>query len=358
MFSDNTVSQLRREGGVLSSRSGMSLRLPPAAGFCQGVASAIAKLGALLEESKPEQRKLLLGEMIHNESVNQEFVRRGITLLSEEQSAALFTEAAEAETKYIIPAFGLSLELEEALRRHALRPEQILDCSCPNVRRIWQQVERLGAAGQALLLHGSPGHQEVLGIWSRVRRHAQAGAVLPDLDAAQKFLLAAVSGFQDGDYPAELLWQPEKLASLPWTLLNQTTVLRSDCRRLAELLAQTRSKERFTWVDSTCSATRQRQEQAELLCQQGCDLILVVGSPSSSNTNKLYLLAAKHGKTFFVGSDKDIEPNCIRHYLPASKEWRCEADWLQGKPDKVCILSGASCPDSLLGALIRKLAEY
>ena len=172
MFSDNTVSQLRREGGVLSSRSGMSLRLPPAAGFCQGVASAIAKLGALLEESKPEQRKLLLGEMIHNESVNQEFVRRGITLLSEEQSAALFTEAAEAETKYIIPAFGLSLELEEALRR---TPQALqTDCSRPNVRRIWQQV-RLGAAGQALLLHGSP-HRRCCS--SRVWRHAQAGAVL------------------------------------------------------------------------------------------------------------------------------------------------------------------------------------
>ncbi|NMA43216.1 MAG: hypothetical protein GX946_07525 [Oligosphaeraceae bacterium] len=360
MFSDDTVKQLRQHGGVLQSRSGIALHLAHAAGFCQGVAKAMEKLSALLKNAPANSRKLLLGEMIHNESVNHTLIDCGVELLTEEQSAALFAAPAEANTntKYIIPAFGLSLELEEPLRQHVLDSEQILDCCCPNVRRIWQQVEKFGVAGRALLLHGSPGHQEVLGIWSRIRRHAKAGALLPTPDSAQKFLQAAAKSFQDGAYPAELLWQPHKLIELPWTLINQTTVLRSDCRQIAELLAAARRKDRFTWVETTCIATRQRQEQAEQLCREGCDIILVVGSPSSSNTNKLYLLAAKHAKSFFVSSDKDIEQETLRHYLPDPGIWRNETNWLQCKPNKICILSGASCPDSLLGAVIRKLARY
>lgn len=357
-FSDATVSRLRQQGCQILHPSGVEIVFPASAGFCHGVAYAVKKLCQhLAQDNLSSKRKFLLGPMIHNETVNQAFSESGVTVLSKGQADSEFPKKSLSSDCYIIPAFGLSIEDEEKLRAFACADAEIIDCSCPNVRYIWRKVKELGGQGHAVLLHGSPGHHEVMGIWSRIKRETKAAALIPDLQAAKKFIAAYHKGFPENSYKS-YLHNAENFAALPWTMLNQTTMLHKDCIKIAEYFQkETAGKNEFTWLKTTCQATRLRQQEAAELCESDCDLILVLGSITSSNTGKLYLLAKEKQQSYFVSNAENLQKNNIKHYLLKEKRWENTQNWLPDNLKKIGILCGASCPDLELGKLLNKLQK-
>lgn len=168
-------------------------------------------------------------------------------------------------------------------------------------------------------------------------------------------------------------------------VVNQTTMLASDTQAIADLLRQTMIdaygltgsavEERFADTrDTLCYATLDNQSAVMGMLETAADLAIVVGGYNSSNTSHLVELCEEKLPTFFISSEeKIISPREILHYdIHQKKELHAE-NWLPGLgtagailnepgassgPTRILITSGASCPDSLVEAVIRKLAAY
>lgn len=354
-FCDPHIDQLRQQQqAVLDLPSGRRVFLPASVGFCQGVRHAVQLLADTLADAN-HQRIWLLGAMIHNPAVNQWFVKQGLTLLPDNDLDSLFTRARPSDV-FVIPAFGLTINLDERLRTFVQAPGRIVDTTCPFVRRVWQAVSQAAAAGDAILIHGKPGHQETMGICSRAARTAPAVAIIPTPDAARRLLASLHVGAQHDDYPRESLINPERLVACNWTLVNQTTMLCTETEEIAGILAKAPGHHgQFTMANTLCPATRTRQAEVDTLCAKHCEVVVVLGGTDSSNTTQLYRLASKQTTTYFLQSPEDLSATSIRHYLPEEHRWNTTNNWLPPPPANIGVLVGASCPDSEIAALLHKL---
>lgn len=355
-FSDPFIDQLRAQRqNVIELTSGRRLALPASVGFCHGVRHAVQLLADTVAAAQ-QQDIWLLGAMIHNPAVNDYFVKQGVKMLDDHDLDTVFTRA-KATDIFVIPAFGLDCELDERLRAFVQSPGQIVDSTCPFVRRVWQAVEQAATTGAAIVIHGKPGHQETTGIWTRAAKVAPAVAIVPSPAAAHQLLDALPPTTPGAAYPPAWLVNADRLPHCDWMLVNQTTMLCSETEVIAAILANACAKHHgaFTMANTLCNATRARQAEAEKLCAQACEVILVLGGINSSNTTQLYRLAAKHTTTYYLQSPDDLDSHAVRHYLPNEQQWRDSSHWLPPPPATIGILVGASCPDSEIAALIRKL---
>lgn len=353
-FHDDDVTTLRETGGALTLASGRHLVLPGSFGFCQGVRHAVNLLHQTILQSGRRQI-WLLGAMIHNQAVNEQFARRGARIIAENDLESTFI-AARPDDVFIVPAFGLPLDFDRRLRAFVSPPGKIVDATCPFVRRVWQAVSQAAAAGSAVIIHGQPSHQETTAIWSRAAASAAAVAIVPNPDRARQFAATTGTGDLLASYPAELLLNHNRLADAAWTLVNQTTMLGTDTAAVAEILrAASWHQAPLRVADTLCAATQARQDAAQALCRRPCDLIFVLGGTNSSNTTQLYRLAAGHATAFFLQTPDDLLANVVRHFNPATSSWKETRDWLSPSCRTIGILAGASCPDSELGNLIRKI---
>ncbi|MDD4540356.1 MAG: hypothetical protein PHT80_15195, partial [Lentisphaeria bacterium] len=206
---------------------------------------------------------------------------------------------------------------------------------------------------------------------------APAVAIVPSPAAARQLLDALPPTTPGAAYPPAWLLNADRLPHCDWVLVNQTTMLCRETEEVATILANaggnteasdnscasngsnscTCAKHHgaFTMANTLCNATRARQAEAEKLCSQPCEVMLVLGGINSSNTTQLYRLAAKHTTTYYLQSPDDLDSHAIRHYLPNELQWRNNTHWLPPPPATIGILVGASCPDSEIAALIRKL---
>ena len=355
-FHDDDVSTLRAGGGTMPLASGRSLVLPETFGFCQGVRHAVNLLHQTILQH--ESRQIwLLGAMIHNQAVNAQFARHGARIIAEHDLETTFS-AARPDDVFIVPAFGLPLDFDRRLRAFVIPPGKIVDATCPFVRRVWRAVSQAAAAGAAVIIHGQPGHQETAAIWSRAVASAAAVAIVPNPDRARQFAAATGTGDLDASYPAELLFNHDRLADTAWTVVNQTTMLGTDTTAIADILrAASWHQAPLRVADTLCAATQSRQGAAQALCRRPCDLLFVLGGANSSNTTQLYRLAARHATAFFLQSPDDLQASMVRHYNPATSTWEETRNWLPPSCRTIGILAGASCPDSELGNLIRKIAR-
>jgi 4-hydroxy-3-methylbut-2-enyl diphosphate reductase len=154
-------------------------------------------------------------------------------------------------------------------------------------------------------------------------------------------------------------------------VVNQTTMLASDTQAIADFLKQTMIEtygltetavdERFADTrDTLCYATLDNQSAVTGLLEVPADLAIVVGGYNSSNTSHLVELCEEKMPTYFISSEEKIlSPQEILHYNFHKKEETLTKGWLPSSvPLRVLISSGASCPDALVEAVIRKLADY
>jgi 4-hydroxy-3-methylbut-2-enyl diphosphate reductase len=357
-FSDPLIEQLHAEGrNLIELPSGRRIVLPAQVGFCHGVRHAVQLLSDTVANAGAQQRIWLLGAMIHNPAVNDYFVKQGVIMLEDEELTSVFTRA-KPEDIFVIPAFGLDSVLDGRLRAFARNPAQIVDSTCPFVRRVWQAVAAAATRGSAIIIHGKPGHQETNGIWSRAIQAAPAVAIVPSPAAARQLLDMLADDDENAPYPSAWLSHPERLPHCDWTLVNQTTMLCNETEEIAAILAKASPASHrgsCSLANTLCSATRARQAEAVKLCAQGCACIIVLGGTNSSNTTQLYRLAVQHTTTYYLESPDELNGESIRHFLPDSQQWQLSSPWLPPAPANIGILVGASCPDSAIAELIRKL---
>ena len=227
----------------------MKVILAKSAGFCYGVERAVE----LAERTAEERGGAMLGSLIHNDNVVRELAEKGMRRISA-------PEEARAGEAVLIRSHGERREVFDTL---AARGAEIVDATCPNVRRTQQLVSAAEAEGRQVVIVGEASHPEVVAIASRCR-----GAMACDSpEALEKW-------YRDGGFDA----------NTPLLAVAQTTCIRSIWEKCLNFLKKECTNLKV--CDTICGATQKRQTEAAELAAQ-VDVMVVVGDRKSANTRHL-----------------------------------------------------------------------
>ena len=272
-------------------------------GFCAGVDRAIAIVERALQ--KYGAPIYVRHEVVHNRYVVDDLKAKG---------AIFIEDLAEvpAGATLIYSAHGVSL----AVRAEAeMRGFNVFDATCPLVTKVHVEVKKMREAGLEIVMIGHKGHPEVEGTMGQ----SSDGMYLVE---------------EPGDVARLRVKDPARLA-----YVTQTTLSVDDAARVVEAL-----KARFPDIigpkkDDICYATQNRQDAVKKLVRE-CDAVIVVGSPNSSNSNRLREVAEQAGiAAYMVDSAEQIRP-----------------EWLADK-QRVGVTAGASAPEVLVQGVIARLGE-
>jgi 4-hydroxy-3-methylbut-2-enyl diphosphate reductase len=270
-------------------------------GFCAGVDRAIDIVERALElHGAPIYVR---HEIVHNRYVVEDLRAKGAVFIDE-------LDDAPKGAIVVFSAHGVS----KAVRAEAeSRGLQVFDATCPLVTKVHVEVARMRAAGREIVMIGHKGHPEVEGTLGQAREGMYLVETVEDVQALR-------------------VRDPEQLA-----FVTQTTLSVDDAAAVAAAL-----KARFPTIveprkSDICYATQNRQDAVKILAPQ-CDLVLVVGSPNSSNSNRLREVAERKGVTaYLIDSAEAIEPA-----------------WLEGRA-RIGISAGASAPEILVQRVIDRV---
>jgi 4-hydroxy-3-methylbut-2-enyl diphosphate reductase len=267
-------------------------------GYCAGVDRAVQTVERALELYGPPV--YVRKEIVHNKHVVEQLRERGAVFVERE------TEVPEGET-VVFSAHGVAPSVHANADRRTLRT---IDATCPLVTKVHVEAKKFAAQGYTIVLIGHAGHEEVEGTMGEAPESIVLIETEEDVDRLE-------------------VEDPERVA-----YISQTTL---SVDETAAIIA--RLRERFPSIvgprtDDICYATTNRQAAVREMAGE-CDLVLVIGSKNSSNSNRLVEVARAHG----------AEAHLI------DNELLVEEDWLEGKRT-VGITSGASAPEELVQRLI------
>jgi 4-hydroxy-3-methylbut-2-enyl diphosphate reductase len=287
----------------------MQIMLANPRGFCAGVDRAIEIVERALESFGAPI--YVRHEVVHNRFVVDGLRARGAVFVDE------LDEVPDGAT-VIFSAHGVSQAVRAQARTRHLR---VFDATCPLVTKVHIEVARHAKAGRDVVLIGHAGHPEVEGTLGQWNREAASGEI---------YLV------ETPDDVARL--QPKHADNIAYS--TQTTLSIDDTKAVIEAL-----RVKFPAImgprhDDICYATQNRQDAVRRLGQQ-CDLVLVVGSPNSSNSNRLRELAEKQGvPAHLIDGADDID-----------------RAWLDGK-SSIGVTAGASAPEGLVQGVVSRLREW
>jgi len=333
-------------------------------GFCYGVDRAV-DYAYQARQRFPDRRVYLTGEIIHNPHVNDRLRSMGIGFLSEEPDR---TQHLGPEDVVILPAFGVTVAL---LQRLEARGSTLIDTTCGSVLNVWKNVRRYCDGGYTSIIHGKAWHEETRATASQAVEYG--GRFLVVLNRAEA---AKVCDYiRDGGISSAFLGYFREAVSAGFDpdrdlirigLANQTTMLMSESLEIGDMLktamidryGESSLSEHFQAFDTICSATQDRQDAVvALLGQKPIDLMLVVGGYNSSNTCNLARICGASRPTFHIS-----DPDCLIsaaeiRYRPVGTSAEVTAQgWLPPTGSfGVGLTSGASTPDSVVGAVIDRL---
>lgn len=347
--------------------------IPRHFGFCYGVQNAI-DIAYRAVEQHSDKRIFLLGEMIHNPTVNEDLLRRGVKYLFHTDGTEITPiESLTPDDIVIVPAFGTTIEIQKKLQAVGIDPYQF-DTTCPFVEKVWKRGAQLGKKGHSLVVHGKYQHEETRATFSHA---AQDGPVVVVFNPEETRILAEI---MTGKRPVEEFQQVFGHKCTPgfdpindlqrFGVINQTTMLASETREVMEIL-RVAAVERFGEADieqhfadtsdTLCYATNENQNATMGLLEAEADLAIVVGGYNSSNTMHIVELLEGKFPTYHVRDAGEMLSTAeIRHFDQWDKEIKLTNDWfLIGKtPLTIAITSGASCPDTLVDEVILKITSY
>lgn len=286
----------------------MDVLLANPRGFCAGVDRAIEIVKRAIETLGAPI--YVRHEVVHNRFVVDDLKHRGAVFVEE------LDEVPDGAT-VIFSAHGVSKAVREEAERRGLK---VFDATCPLVTKVHLEVSRHCRAGRDVILIGHEGHPEVEGTMGQWRREAGSGRIylVEDTD----------------DVAALVVDQPENLA-----YTTQTTLSVDDTRSVIEAMRAKFPAIQGPRHDDICYATQNRQDAVRELAAQ-CDLVLVVGSPNSSNSNRLRELSEREGvEAYLIDGAVEIDP-----------------EWVQGRK-RIGITAGASAPEVLVRGVIERLRE-
>jgi 4-hydroxy-3-methylbut-2-enyl diphosphate reductase len=286
----------------------MQIKLANPRGFCAGVDRAIEIVNRALEVFGPPI--YVRHEVVHNKFVVEDLRARG----------AIFVEELEQVPDDVIVIFSAH-GVSQAVRQEAAgRGLKVFDATCPLVTKVHIEVARYSRDGRECILIGHAGHPEVEGTMGQYDT-ANGGAIYLVEDEA--------------DVAKLTVRDPQALA-----FVTQTTLSMDDTSRVIDAL-----RERFPAIggprkDDICYATQNRQDAVKQLADQ-CDVVLVVGSPNSSNSNRLRELAERLATpAYLIDGAEDMQQS-----------------WFEGV-ERVGITAGASAPEVLVRGVIEQLHTW
>ncbi|MEJ0002954.1 MAG: 4-hydroxy-3-methylbut-2-enyl diphosphate reductase [Pararobbsia sp.] len=272
-------------------------------GFCAGVDRAIEIV---------ERALSLYGAPIY---VRHEIVHNAYVVSDLRRKGAIFVEQLDevpAGGTVIFSAHGVSRAIRDEAEGRGLR---IFDATCPLVTKVHLEVARMRADGFEIIMVGHRGHPEVEGTMG------QSGEGMHLVEDV-------------GDVARLKVTSPDKLA-----VVTQTTLSVDDASQVLAALRARFPSIREPKKQDICYATQNRQDAVKFMAPK-CDLVIVVGSPNSSNSNRLREVAERYGiPSYMVDDPAQIEP-----------------DWIVGKR-RVGITAGASAPEALAQSVIERLRE-
>lgn len=341
-------------------------------GFCYGVQNAIEISYRTLEEN-PDKRIFLLSEIIHNPIVNEDLQFRGINFILKPTGEQIIPwEEITKDDIVIIPAFGTTVEIEQKLKSIGLQVEKY-DTTCPFVEKVWNRSASLGENGYTIIIHGKYRHEETRATFSHSVQKAPSVIVLNLEEAkvlgeiilgkipSEKFYEFFKGKYSDGFDPDKHL---ERIG-----VVNQTTMLASETEEIANyfksVMLQKYGEEKLKYhfadtSDTLCYATYDNQEATLEMLKYPADFAVVVGGYNSSNTSHIVELCQEKLKTFFVSSEEKIlSKEKILHFDLKQKREVLTTNYIPQKEQVTIILtSGASCPDSVVEGVLRKLHSF
>ncbi|MDP2364213.1 MAG: 4-hydroxy-3-methylbut-2-enyl diphosphate reductase [Ignavibacteria bacterium] len=338
-------------------------------GFCYGVENAIEIAYKTIEEN-PGKRIYLLSEMIHNPGVNSDLQNLGVKFLMDTSGRHLIEwNELTQEDIVIIPAFGTTLEIEQKLNEIGINPYRY-NTTCPFVEKVWNRSEQLGREDFTVIIHGKSYHEETRATFSHSKTNATS-VIVRDIEETKllasfilkekpelEFYKIFAGKFSDGfDVERDL----QKVG-----VVNQTTMLATETQAIADLLKETiikkygfeNLKNHFADTrDTLCYATNDNQEATYGLLKVSADFAIVVGGYNSSNTSHIVELCEEKLPTYFISSEEKIlNDKSILHFdLHNHKEIETENYLPQKEVVNILLTSGASCPDAVVEAVLRKI---
>ena len=286
----------------------MHIKLANPRGFCAGVDRAIEIVNRALEVFGPPI--YVRHEVVHNKFVVEDLRARG----------AIFVEELDQVPDNVIVIFSAH-GVSQAVRAEAAgRGLKVFDATCPLVTKVHIEVARYSRDGRECILIGHAGHPEVEG-------------TMGQYDAINGGAIYLVE--DEKDVANLQVRNPEKLA-----FVTQTTLSMDDTSRVIDAL-----RARFPAIggprkDDICYATQNRQDAVKQLADE-CDVVLVVGSPNSSNSNRLRELAERmQTPAYLIDGAEDLQKS-----------------WFDGV-QSIGITAGASAPEVLVRGVIQQLHAW
>ncbi len=281
------------------------IKLANPRGFCAGVDRAIDIVNRALD---------VFGAPIY---VRHEVVHNKFVVDSLRDRGAIFVDEVDQVPDNVILIFSAH-GVSQAVRKEAEdRGLQIFDATCPLVTKVHIEVTRYSREGKECILIGHQGHPEVEG-------------TMGQYDETKGGVIYLVE--DESDVDALVVKDPENLA-----YVTQTTLSMDDTAKVIEALRNKFPKIQGPRKDDICYATTNRQDAVRQLALE-CDLVLVVGSPNSSNSNRLRELAERCGtESYLIDGPEDINP-----------------EWIKNRRS-IGITAGASAPEVLVKQVIDKL---
>ena len=286
----------------------MQILLANPRGFCAGVDRAIAIVNEALRRFHPPI--YVRHEVVHNKFVVEDLARRGAVFVEE------LNEVPDGAI-VIFSAHGVSKAVEDEAMRRDLT---VFDATCPLVTKVHIEVGKFAKSGMDAILIGHAGHPEVEGTMGRFDTNFGGRIhLVEDASDVENLNFGANKGL---------------------AFFTQTTLAMDDTAQVINAL-----KDKFPQInaprkDDICYATQNRQDAVKSLAKE-CQIVLVVGSPNSSNSNRLRELAERLGaKAYLIDNAGQMDKA-----------------WFDGV-DKVGVSAGASAPEVLIKEVLDTLQEW
>jgi 4-hydroxy-3-methylbut-2-enyl diphosphate reductase len=293
---------------INTETASMHIKLANPRGFCAGVDRAIEIVNRALEVFGPPI--YVRHEVVHNKFVVEDLRARGAVFVEE-------LDQVPDDVIVIFSAHGVSKAVRDEAERRGLK---VFDATCPLVTKVHMEVVRYSREGRECILIGHEGHPEVEG-------------TMGQYDASNG---GAIYLVEDEADVAELqVRNPENLA-----FVTQTTLSMDDTSKVIDAL-----RAKFPAIggprkDDICYATQNRQDAVKQLASE-CDVLLVVGSPNSSNSNRLRELAERMGTpAYLIDGAEDLK-----------------REWFEGVKG-IGITAGASAPEVLVRGVVEQLSAW
>jgi 4-hydroxy-3-methylbut-2-en-1-yl diphosphate reductase len=270
-------------------------------GFCAGVDRAIEIVERALEVYGAPV--YVLHEIVHNRHVLEDLGARGVRFVDS-------LDDVPAGSVTIFSAHGVA---EEVLRRGAERSLRVIDATCPLVTKVHLQAQQYEREGRDVILVGHEGHPEVEGTRGRI--------------GGRVYVLSTVEEVERLDVA-----DPERLS-----YVTQTTLSVDDTREVIDALVRRFPRIKGPALKDICYATQNRQDAVRQMGED-IDVLLVVGSQNSSNSNRLRELGERKGvPSYLIDDERDIDPAWFRAGM------------------RVGLTAGASAPESLVQQVVSRL---